>query len=119
MRGVGLKPTWFTSINIGMNLPFRILGSIVIITFLTEGAWYWKKKEERAFNRLSVGLANPLKRRYLFRYFVLVMCWADLYLLAMFLYTFLETCDPLPPCQGKVKEWWAKLSLKLVPLRIK
>lgn len=120
IRGVGMKPNWFTSAGFGAFSGLKFLGYVVIIQYLCVGAYYWKIKEEKAYERLELGLANVSKKTgfKLWRLWLLLMCWMDLYLLSICIYTFLDACDPLPPCKGKVREFWENRNKKLVPIKV-
>jgi hypothetical protein len=116
-RSLGLTPSWFSSKGLAANLFWRIISGLVMFLYLMEGWLTWKIKEARAFVRLERGLANPLKNSKLIKVIMLFMicfCWVDLYLSGVCTYAFLNSCDPLPPCRGRVKEWWSSRSQKLV-----
>ncbi len=106
------------------------LWTIVIATgLLFESLFSWQLDEVKSFKRLEQGLANPKKksvpqiiwrlanlsmvggfcgwsflsdRQYLI-FFVCMFIWIGLYL---------EACDPLPPCRGKIGEFLQSLFLK-------
>lgn len=120
LRGVGMKPNWFTSTGFGVSTYWRIVGGLVIFGYLSVGAFFWQVKEENAYDRLTLGLANPNKMEgfKVLRLVLLTFCWGDLYILSYTLYAFLDACDPLPPCRGKVREWWENRNKKLVPIEV-
>lgn len=85
----------------------------------------WKYEEEQAFNRLAKGQANPLKLKYGDRLFDLIVflgcvysssllhilglhsALVNLVLIAIGLSLttrYLRACDPLPPCNSKIKD---------------
>jgi hypothetical protein len=120
-HAAGLKGyAWFTSHLIPGGWPWKIVAGAVIVNYLVDGAFYWKVKEQRAFIRLSHGLANPNKMNLIrvYRLLLLATCWIDMYLLALMIYFFLDSCDPLPPCKGKVREWWENRNKKLIPVEV-
>jgi hypothetical protein len=116
----GKAPIWLGFHNFG---KFDLYYSFVLVpVLLIDAAWGWKVKEQLAYDRLSRGLANPSKIRtfdasarllFLLLYIgATVARFYDLYLFTVTLLIFLNACDPLPPCQGKIKEWL--ISRKLV-----
>lgn len=117
-HGIGLKPNWFTSTIVldKQHYIWNAIAGLAMFMWLLTSAYFWKVKEQAAFNRLAIGMANPQKQMKIARYFLLAFCWMDLYLLTVCIYHFLDACDPLPPCQGKVQEWWANRNRKLVPV---
>lgn len=108
---------------------FGHLAAFGLICLLAYTAFFgWKKKENEAWERLSKGVANPRKgslgwlccRIWCLQIFgisfLILLIEASLLGAAMTiclaLYLYLETCDPLPPCQGKIKEWLGSLFAK-------
>lgn len=97
-----------------------------LICIFSESALFgWKKDEDAAWKRLTQGLANPKKSSFtaaMVRMCIVLLCSlltafaleegnlisaaiTSLFLLG----SYLESCDPLPPCQGKIKEWLGSL----------
>lgn len=100
----------------------------------------WKNFENAAYQRLKNGLANPLKNNLMYRCFrMIVTCFgmfvfvcfysapthpdmhvSSPYMFFLSLALWLESCDPLPPCRGKIGEIIdAFFAPKLVPIPIK
>lgn len=83
--------------------------------------WYWRRREKLAFDRLQDGLANPLKvqtwsRLMRIMYIAFSVPSLEIWFLLAGVSYFLVCVDPLPPCEGKVKEWTRNLGRKLVPI---
>lgn len=94
--------------------------AVWFMSLLYRGIFQWQSLESEAWSRLERGLANPEKHIALHRY--LRLFWVTFFPLNLFTLFFdyrayrliwivipfvyyLEACDPLPPCNGKVREW--------------
>jgi hypothetical protein len=96
--------------------------------------------ENSAYRRVAKGLRNPrrirdllLRLQFLMMSIVLVLFYPPLFLylnlpIGLFvagygltvlttIVLYLLACDPLPPCQGKVREWIARATPATMPLR--
>jgi hypothetical protein len=63
------------------------------------------------FLTLSILLLYPIVQIYLtMRLLIVVLTYALVVLTTVVLY--LLACDPLPPCTGKVREWWRALAAR-------
>jgi hypothetical protein len=108
---------------------FDYMTDFMRIYVLSEVAIFeWKIEEDAALRRLSQGLANPRKgsvgwalcRTLFFQVFILgtlssIRNWNLLSAAiegCVSLILYLYSCDPLPPCQGKIKEWLGSLFAK-------
>ena len=93
------------------------LSLIVALGGITEMMMYhFKEKEKSAYDRISRGLFNPRKiepffiflRKFSIIFFCLYFLLAEwlavcgIFCLCLFFY--LDSCDPLPPCRGKIRE---------------
>ncbi|MDO8521241.1 MAG: hypothetical protein Q7S52_03945 [bacterium] len=100
---------------------------VLLYTFALGGLGFWaatvmKKHSEWLCTR---GLANPLKEIFvavtLCRMLFIVLSllfWqmsAAIFLGVIALY--LMQCDPLPPCDSKLKQWFQSLFLTQIPIR--
>lgn len=116
LRAAGMKPIWVTSKSLGSDHVWKAVGFLIIFLYLYEAWRGWQIAEDRAFRRLEQGLVNPKKMNRWWRFFSLCFCWCSLYLLCVTLIYYLEACDPLPPCQGKIREWWHTKKPVLIPI---
>ncbi len=106
-----------------------------IFMFTNHFAWAWKTNETWAYDRMSHGLSNPLKINIIYRfirlYFIVTMplfvllpipeiqIYDNVFQLLVTFLIFFISCDPLPPCRGKIKEWLASFGKKSVLVPIK
>ncbi len=111
-----------------------IIFSAFFVISLFRGMYGWRTIEDEAFNRVSRGLANPKKisliyiftRIFVFWFIVgywalsiskhrFLIAWPFFTLLVVFLLAlYLDCCDPLPPCRGKIGDWLDALNRKPV-----
>lgn len=127
---------FFLSFASRWTVPYLLL----VFIYLRIGLYDWIKQEDKAFERLQNGIANPKKNDWLDRIFrvgyVIMMPLPTLCALvhprwlrdlpifpdlpmrvvwcawAIALNTIFEACDPLPPCQGKFRQWLAALFMQ-------
>lgn len=83
--------------------------AVIIPSNILHATWSWKRLESEALARLQRGTANPLKidaRARLWRllWITLVVFGPSLFGVACLAESVLRACDPLPPCEGKIKE---------------
>jgi hypothetical protein len=115
-----IDPRWLHHFDIqpfrsGWELWFYFCSGAFI---LRHGLFCWRTQEAEAFRRLERGLGNdlrvnPITRFLRFAFLLCIPLWvADLFFgvmsisLPLFLsIMYLEACDPLPPCRGKIREW--------------
>jgi hypothetical protein len=115
----GLPVIWWTMYGQKGMYGVFLLG-MVIGFYGYDAVRGWKTLEEMAFERLSEGIANSAKVWGLpVMMFVLLTCWLNAFQMSLMLYAFLRACDPLPPCRGKVQEWWANRHKQLIPISVK
>jgi hypothetical protein len=118
-----ISPAWPTAYG-------GLLDSIFII-YLARWVFHWENEEVKAFDRIQKGLANPEKAstfHFGLRTAILVLLSIDIVTCIVpsptystmtfivgkliFLQIELMACDPLPPCQGKIREKLATLFMK-------
>lgn len=118
---------WITALGVPLvNKPMIFVYGIILGGRFYNGTRGWQWDELRAFIRLTYQHANPQKISLyskLFRYIALGIIpmtrpWFALWYILAVITWYLEACDPLPPCQGKVQEWLKKLSVKLRPVEV-
>jgi len=115
----GLKPIWLTP-TIGQGFWWGAFVGFIVSVYGYDAVKGWKQREARAFCRLSLGMANPIKNEPLALIFLTLLLftfWVSLYSTGLALYFSFYACDPLPPCRGKIREWWAERHQQLVPVR--
>jgi len=119
--------------TIGIVLSFARKHWFITLLFAVGALWeslfVWQELEAESFQRLAQGLANPRKnkaRHIIYRllgffilgvwnswqcisynqYLVLGISWL------LWVDEYLEACDPLPPCRGKIQEFFQSFFLK-------
>lgn len=97
--GVPWQGRWFDWLSTAVIVPGNIIGA----------TWSWKRLESEGLARLRTGTANPLKidsgaRLWRLMWLALVCVGPTLFGVACLAETMLRACDPLPPCEGKIKE---------------
>jgi hypothetical protein len=94
-----------------------IFATICIPSSFVQGAWEWKQLESKAIARLNRCASNPDKissyRRF-WRLSWLMLCmplllYPHIFGLSCCACEWLRACDPLPPCESKLKQWWRQL----------
>ncbi len=117
------------------HLPGWWAFDVVIIAWLTGYVLFSHENEQEAEFRARCGLCNPCKidsRAMLLRMIWLwIVCFGLAFIgldprdavrwpnfgeaLGFWLALLFDSCDPLPPCRGKVREWFDALGQKPVP----
>lgn len=126
----GVQPAWAMRLGIYASAgSHRVwIDFAVASLWARRGLFGWKREESRAFARLADGVSNPRRIHApdkILRLFF-VCFYGSIFVVGLFVeprfYTFgvlfvsalyLEACDPLPPCAGKIREWlsaWSRCS---------
>lgn len=102
-----------------------VVAGFMVFLSLVGAFWSWAYWEKKAYDRVCRGLANPKKAELLDRSFRLLVVFATPFFVPLFgwsldvaayllmlVQNYLEACDPLPPCGGKlwerIRAFWAK-----------
>lgn len=92
---------------------------------------FYPLRERDAFYRISKGFSNPYKIDFfpkLIRKFSLIFLFVNLFSLQwlyfagtsfLCLFFYLDSCDPLPPCRGKIRETIDAFFARPVPVPVK
>lgn len=109
-----------TSVFLWINL---FMGSLYIL--------FYPLRERDAFYRISKGFSNPHKIDFfckLLRKFSLIFLFVNLFCLQwlvlggtlfLCLFFYLDSCDPLPPCRGKIREMIDAFFARPIPVPVK
>jgi len=122
----GIIPMFFKdSLGISFAEQLWFMG-IFTISLGTLGSWMAAAMEETSKESLAKGLANPLKEVFaavtICRVFFIVLALTGgpaIYLMGLtsLIITYLMQCNPLSPCDSKLKQWFQSLFLTPIPLR--
>jgi hypothetical protein len=98
------------------------------ISYYLGDAFLWHIWERLAYDRLGKGLANPYKKVWRTMRLVSIFLvfgtlpffpeflspYDEAYIILSVAYLYLSSCDPLPPCSGKIKDWLSQRKQKFV-----
>jgi hypothetical protein len=132
LLAVAVEPLYLSTLPWASRITLSLLLLVMVMFLGVTGrlnlASQLDHMEGEAYKRLQQGLANPEKIHpayFVFRLVTLFVFMPIVLLmgvsyhiniivgLATVALAYLSACDPLPPCAGKIKEWW--LSLRAAP----
>lgn len=92
---------------------------------------FYPLKERDAFYRISKGFSNPYRIDFFHKWirkFSLIFLFVELFSLQwlvlggtlfLCLFFYLDSCDPLPPCRGKIREMIDAFFARPIPVPVK